>query len=669
MNNYKFNLVITALLVSLNSIAQTPCTDGKAGNYDCNGVDLLSHISAQDLLAEEKDGIWINDIWGWTDPTTDKEYALIGMSNGTSFVDVTDPINPIFLGMLPEHNSISGKEEHEGAKSIWRDIKVYSDHAYIVSEDPSHGMQVFDLTNLRNVVSPPATFEEAGHYDGIGKAHNLVINEDTGYAYAVGANDSGVTCNGGGLHIIDLSNPTAPVYAGCFDDDGYTHDAQCVIYSGPDTAYFGKEICFNSNENSVTIVNVDDKNNPTMISRSVYANSAYTHQGWLTEDHKFFISNDELDELNLGTNTKTFIWNVEDLDNPVLIGTYEHSNKAIDHNLYVVGKYVYESNYTNGLRMMDISDIENGNMIEVGYFDTYISNNSTIFDGTWSNYPFFPSGNIIVSDITNGLFVLRPKDVSIALHPENTENCVGNHIDIPVTVVGENLKFQWQINDGSGFKDIDDFERYKNTTTSIMHAHTLIAEQDGLQFRCIITDEFDQEYISNEMTLTVNDVPIADFEYNIENHVGNVSFTNNSINADSFSWNFGDESDAITTMEPIYKYDATGQYDVTLLATNECGDNSITQTVDLIVTGIENFSPLSEIKIYPVPANNELNIQLNSSTVEFTINMFGTNGQSLLKKTITGNEYTLDISSHKKGIYFINITNEFESGVHKIIIE
>ena len=412
-------VLITSLPLTLN--AQTPCIGGMASNYPCKNVDLLGHLTTSDLLAEEQDGIFLNDIWGWTDSDTGKEYAIVGMANGTSFVDISNPTSPVMLGILPEHHlAQSGRSsgiQHDGAKSIWRDIKVYQNHAFVVSEDDTHGMQVFDLTNLKNVTNPPVEFKESGHYDGIGSAHNIVINEETGFAYAVGAGGSTATCGVGGLHVINIQDPTNPTYEACFDSDGYTHDAQCVIYNGPDADYIGKEICFNSNENSVTIVNVNDKSNLQMLSRTEYAGSRYAHQGWLTEDHKFLLTNDELDEYYNGTNTKTLIWDVRDLDAPSLIGEFVHSTTSIDHNLYVVGNRVYESNYTSGLRILDISDITNVNIDQIGYFDTYPSDDNPTFDGTWSNYPFFASGVIVVADITNGLFLLEYNEVILGNEP------------------------------------------------------------------------------------------------------------------------------------------------------------------------------------------------------------------------------------------------------------
>jgi choice-of-anchor B domain-containing protein len=340
-----------------------------------------------------------SDIWGWTDPLDGREYALMGLSNGTAFVDITDPEDPIYLGNLPTATG----------NSIWRDIKTYANHAYIVADhNGDHGMQVFDLTELRNVVNPPVTFVETAHYSEFGKSHNIVINEESGFAYAVGITTGTIQCSGG-LHMIDLSDPIVPTHAGCFAADGYTHDAQCVNYIGPDSDYTGAEVCFNSNEDTLTIVDVSDKNAPVQLSREGYAGSGYTHQGWLTEDHLYYLMDDETDELGSGHNTRTYIWNVQDLDAPTLIGTYDSNNPATDHNLYIRGNFAYEANYTSGLRILALHDIANGNLSEVAYFDTYPINNNVGTSQTWSVYPFFDSGTVIVSTTGGGLFVLRPQ--------------------------------------------------------------------------------------------------------------------------------------------------------------------------------------------------------------------------------------------------------------------
>lgn len=381
---------------NLAAAASTPCVGGFAGIYPCNNVDLEAFMPLADIGGTSGNSA-ANDIWGWTDSLTGKEYAIVGRVFGTSFVDISDPVNPVYLGNLPTHGAFG---------SSWRDIKTSANHAFIVSEARNHGMQVFDLTQLRNVSNPPVTFSETAHYNKNAQAHNIVINEGSGFAYIVGA--SGKNSCSGGLHMVNISNPSSPSFAGCFSSDGYTHDAQCVIYTGPDSAHQGKEICLNSNEDTVTIVDVTNKSNPIQLSRTGYSGSAYTHQGWLTEDQKHFLLDDELDEQNFGHNTRTRVFDVSDLDAPSLVGSYTSANPAIDHNQYVKGNFSYQSNYRSGLRILDISGVATASLSEVAYFDVYPADDAAQFNGTWSNYPYFASGIVIVSGIEQGLFILRP---------------------------------------------------------------------------------------------------------------------------------------------------------------------------------------------------------------------------------------------------------------------
>ena len=375
----------------------TPCENGMAGVYPCNGYDLLGRISLSDFGATAG-----NDVWGWTDPTTDKEYALMGLDNATAFVDITDAENLIYLGKLPSAS----------VSDAWRDIKVYKDHAFIVADnssgDDSHGVQVFDLTRLRNVTNLPVTFDEDVHYTDLGRAHNIVINEGTGFAYVVGTNRGDQY--GGGVHFVDIQDPANPIAAGGYGANGYTHDAQVITYNGPDADYTGVEVFIGANENQVAIVNVTDKMNPVEISTFGYDNISYTHQGWFTEDQRYYIFGDELDEVNFGFDTRTLVFDLLDLDNPVLHTTYTGETTAIDHNGYVKGTQYFLSNYRAGVRVLDIAGIDGKTIIEEGFFDTYPASNSAGFDGVWSVYPYFPSGKIVVSDINSGLFVIKKSD-------------------------------------------------------------------------------------------------------------------------------------------------------------------------------------------------------------------------------------------------------------------
>ena len=375
-------------LPAFEALASTFCVDGDAAGYACSNVDLLSFTP----LAAMGEGSG-NDIWGWTDSLTDREYALMGRTSGTSFVDISDPVNPIYLGDLPTAT----------VNSAWRDVKTSGDHAFIVSEAAGHGMQVFDLTRLRDVVDPPVTFDADAWYTAFGNAHNIGITDGVPTAIAVGTN----TC-AGGLHIIDLSTPTSPTFSACFSDDGYTHDVVCEIYSGPDTAHTGAEICIASNEDTVAIIDIGDPSNISLLSNTGYRRSGYTHQAVFTEDQTHILVDDELDELNRGVKTTTYVWDVSDLDQPFVVGTSVGSTSAIDHNQYVKGNHTYQANYRAGLRIFELTDLGAATLTEVGYFDVYQGSDAAAFNGAWSTYPYFDSGVVIVSGIEQGLYVLQP---------------------------------------------------------------------------------------------------------------------------------------------------------------------------------------------------------------------------------------------------------------------
>jgi choice-of-anchor B domain-containing protein len=321
----------------------------------------------------------------------------MGLNTGTSFIDISDLEFPKIIGFLPTHTT----------NSSWRDIKTYGNYAFIVSEAPGHGMQVFDLTKLGNVSAnqPPETFTSDAHYDGFGAAHNIVINDAQGYAYAVGT-----STYSGGPHFIDISNPLNPVAAGGYGEDAYSHDAQVVTYYGPDTDYTGREILIGSNQNEVVIVDVTDKMNPTQIAKTGYPNIGYTHQGWFTEDQNYFILGDELDERNFGGNTRNIVFDLTDLDNPNVHMEYYGPTTAIDHNGYVKGNDYFLANYSAGIRVIDIEAISNQTMNEIGYFDTYPSNDNASSNGVWNVYPYFESGNIIISDINTGFYIVRKSE-------------------------------------------------------------------------------------------------------------------------------------------------------------------------------------------------------------------------------------------------------------------
>lgn len=365
-----------------------------------NNVRFLSNLP----LSKIGGGTAGSSLYGWVDPLTQREYALMGRTNGTAIVDITDPVNPRYVANVPKQTGT--------ADTSWREPKVVNNYMYIGIDGATAGMQIVDLTRVRAFAGTTLTLNADATYTGVSKIHTLAVSPGTPYLYA-----AGTSAAGGGLHVLNVSNPLAPTVVANWATDGYTHENQVVTYNGPDTTYAGHEISFSSNGRSATgdafsVVDLTNKSAVVRLSTKTYAQVGYIHQGWLTEDQRYFLMNDELDESNNLTSgvTRTHFWDVSDLDNPVYKGFYAHNNTSIDHNLYIKDGLVFMSNYTAGVRVFKLDDLTSTNptdwMHEVGFYDTYAANNAATFNGTWNNYPFFPSGNIAVSDINGGLFVL-----------------------------------------------------------------------------------------------------------------------------------------------------------------------------------------------------------------------------------------------------------------------
>ena len=374
---------------------RVPCVDGEAAGYPCKDMDLLAFVPI-----EEMEGFpcsyrqCFNDIWGWTDPVTGVEYALLARVDGVAFFDLSDPENPSFVGMLPMTPG--------SRASFWRDIKVVNDHAVIVADFVgNHGMQVFDLSQLRGATDSPATFEPTALYDAFGSAHNVVVNDEADHVYIVGIQGhqetpqtpgmpEGFSC-GAGPHIVDMSDPAQPTFAGCYNSSvtgrtasHYTHDAQCVRYSGPDARYAGKDICVTSDEYGGAITDVTDPASPEELGLFGYPNYAVHAPGVADGGSPLFFHERRTGRaiIRIVTSTRTLIFDVQELDDPVFVGAWHGPTGAIDHNLYFHEGKLYEANYTAGLRVMDISydgELSPDAIREVAYFDVYPESDEVAF--------------------------------------------------------------------------------------------------------------------------------------------------------------------------------------------------------------------------------------------------------------------------------------------------
>ncbi len=352
--------------------------------FESLNVDLLSHIPLSGFASNPSTA---SDCWGYVSPSG-REYALVCLRNALAVVEITDPVNPVIIGEI-SHNS-----------TLWADAKVYLDHVYVVNDGGGGGMDVVDLSDVDNGT---VTLVQRLTTDGLAVSHNIAIDTVSGFLYTCGSN-----LNGGRLVAYDLSDPANPVVVGQVSStEGVNvHDAQIVTYTtGP---YAGKQIAFCAvTGTGLDIYDVTDKSNMFRLSRSVYPNLSICHQCWLSADRQYLYVNDEGDGVN-----ETVIFDVSDLANPMVVNTYTAGVTSIDHNLYVSDGFIYEADYTAGVRIFCADDAVNP--AQVGWFDTHPENDNASFNGAWSCYPYLPSGTLIVSDENRGLFVLDPSAALVA---------------------------------------------------------------------------------------------------------------------------------------------------------------------------------------------------------------------------------------------------------------
>jgi choice-of-anchor B domain-containing protein len=408
-------------------------------------IDLYDFINHATLGSPNTDyrGKSGSSSWGWFDPESGREFIASGVFDGVSFIEVLPEGRMLHVGFIPKYAPLADR-------AYWTEIRPYKHYMVIGSELEGNGVQIFDMTKLLDLKPEelPKLFSNeedlTGHWtEGlpIGSAHNVVVNEEGNYGVAVGARPRDQGCKGG-LQFFSLDDPSNPVTLGCNGDDGYVHDAQCVIYRGPHEKYQGKDICYGFNEDTVTIYDVTNKANSTIISRTSYVGAAYTHQGWLNDPkwQEFLFVDDEYDEYDvtepaLDGYPVTYIWDIRDLENPKQVGQYKGTVRSIDHNQYIHGDYIYQSNYGAGMRVYDISSVPEdptGNSVcEVAFFDIYpeddkLPGGGTLeFLGSWSSYAMLPSGFIFINTIERGGYLVKlTKHEHCKPKTCNADNCL-----------------------------------------------------------------------------------------------------------------------------------------------------------------------------------------------------------------------------------------------------
>ncbi len=598
---------------------------------------------------------------GETSPVTGREYALVGGSDKTVFVDMTTPNHPIYLGFLPTATIASG----------WRDLKVIGNYVYIVSEAIGHGLQVFDLLRIENLLATeiPVEFDADANYTDFGNCHNVAADTANGFIYAIGSNTVG-----GGLHILDISDPMNPVFAGSSSEAGYVHDAQIMTYTGPDADYFGREICVGFNEDRLVVYDVTEKTDIIVVSQSFYDSTGYTHQGWFTEDFRFLISNDEVDELEFDAGTRSFIWNMEDLDNPIFMNSVQLGTASIDHNLYINGDMVYMSNYTSGLRIFDLLDIAEGHLEPFGFFDVLPQTDGPFFFGTWSNYPYFESGFIPVSGISSGLHIVKANffELETDLILACAENSVSFDFDVNRRLNGEvsyavemaqpagfEVSLTTGTSDGAPFANTASFSglsalangnypgdvviTYGSQTVKLPFVIVKNETLDDFDLPVLLSPEDGSLVPDQEVTFTFDDPTPGYVKLQIatDEEFGNIVYE---------AQLFGSNGSAAVSLP----FDLS-TYFWRLAEPQACGGESFTDpsmfTID-ITASLESY-PTSTIKLYPNPASDFLIIESEESLQHLRI--FDVSGRTVFERlTPKGQDrFQLELHNFDPGIYFM----------------
>ena len=401
--------------LSLSELAASSCSGGFAAEYPCQGIDFMSRVP---LTSFNGNPTSASNLWGYVDLDIDpflhvnREYAIIGLRNGTGVVDVTDPANPRVV------------ETIVGVNSQWREVKVYQfwnaaanrwdAYAYVTTEGAGGGIQIIDLTELPNSVSLAATWTgvSTSHTDQISNIDFTTnVADNPGFPpilYISGANT-------GGLRFVSLANPTNLTEVGSWTGT-YSHDTYPHVFTGARANQCAPghdpcEVVFSfAGTAGLKIIDVTSKSAPVTLSTLTYSQLGYAHSGWISSDGNYIFLHDELDEQNFGLNSRIRTINITSLTAPTVSTFYTGPTAAIDHNGYTIGDKFYFSNYTRGIGILNVS---NPNApVELGYFDTYPTSNTTTFNGAWGVYPFLPSGNILISDIQRGLIVVREQNAA-----------------------------------------------------------------------------------------------------------------------------------------------------------------------------------------------------------------------------------------------------------------
>ena len=525
-----------------------------------------------------------NDIWGWAD-SAGNEFALVGLRNGVSCVNVTNPSAPIEMFFIPD------------TYSIWRDIKTWGNYAYITTDVTANvGLLIVDLTDMSgNTYWHVTNFTNPNNSSSVEFtiAHDLYIDEN-GICYIFGAgSNTGSNPSDGAIFLDVEANPTNPVYLGEWDDE-YIHDAMVrgdTMYAG--CIYTGKVFFFF----------LSDKLNPITIGSHATPN-AFTHNAWVSDNGDYVFTTDEKSDAYLGAFDISNLSNIQEVDR---IQSNPGSN-SIPHNTFVDGNFLITSYYRDGTTVHDIT--HPNYMIQVAYYDSY-SGSGNGFDGCWGTYPYLPSGNIISSDINSGAggkgrLLIYGRDFQQACYLQGsiydglTGSSLANanmKILTTNTIETSNLLgfYQSAILDSGTYQLLFSSNNYTSDTITVFLNNGVITMQDAFLYPpCNTLNIETNQNISvcdSSFLIVGNSTYIASGSYidSLKTTYGcdSIIYTNLTINSSIYISNYDTICDGQSIIVGVNQYDQSGLY--TDILTTSTGCDSVISTSLLVKTNV-NFT-------------------------------------------------------------------------------
>jgi choice-of-anchor B domain-containing protein len=601
--------------------------------------------NAQDLILRDKLDYTPNlsDVWGWTDGN--KEYAIVGLRNGVSIVDVTNPDDVFEVQFV------------FGTPCTWRDIKTWGHYAYVTHDctGQSAGLNIIDLSQLPDtVITYP--WRTDGTIPELVEAHNLYIDE-FGFAYIAGHN-----IGNGGVIILDLnSQPTNPTVVGQYTS-AYVHDCYVennIMYTGE--IGIGK----------FAVVDVSNKANPVILAK--YDTPARnSHNIWPSNNKNFVFTTDE----TTSQNATVASFDISDLNDIKLLDQFNSTPSSVPHNVHVLDDYLIVSHYSHGVNIIDAAQPDK--LVEIAHYDTSPGYEGVNYNGCWGAYPYFPSGTVVASDQQTGLHVFTP-EYKRAIHVRGTvynaftENAI---FDAKVKIEEQaNIHFT-QTNISGKFKEgypkeglvvvtvsKDGFFPWQNSYT-LNHGDLIDLEI----FLVPITAPSDTIYTEVEATqsATVCSNTSIDVDTAFSCFV--------PYNSDFGSWLVNEDGCLEYTA-----FENTGDFvdTVCLVVLNENGTETDAAVVIVsisqnITSNLENAFENGVFKLLQNPARDRLYIKSNLNRREdLNLSVYNISGMKMLETQLSGfNELlSLPIYDLQRGMYVLIIQAQNGIGTIKFMVQ